>query len=595
MRNTLFSGLLAVVISGFAPVTAQAVELNFKAFGMEEGVRNELRAITLLAGLDENSENGGQEILAAAQADYARLIAALYDRGYYAPVIRILVDGRDAASIAPVRPPKTVKRVKVEVTPGPQFTFGLARVAPLAEGTELPEGFAVGQPAQASLMRDASEAAIKGWRDAGHARAEIGAQSITAKHAQAQLNADIVVQPGPKLRFGPVIVSGESAVREARIKEIAGIREGKDFSPEQLDAAAERLRRTGTFKSVALTESKQTVNGDQMPVEVQVVDMAPRRFGFGAEVSSNEGLTLSSFWLHRNFLGGAERLRLEGELGGIGGSSGGIDGRIALQFDRPSTFNARSDFYALAALERVDDPHLLVDSVTLEAGMTFRADSRRTFRGGIGFEAARTEDVYGKRDFRLLTLPLSATYDGRNSTLSATDGWYGRMELTPFAGISGVDSGARIYADLRGYRSVGERLVFALRGQLGSVTGPDLDRSPPDMLFYSGGSNTVRGHPYQGLGVTVPGGGTTGGRSFMGVQGEMRVAATDKISIVGFYDMGFVSSNSMPDGSNGTWHSGAGLGLRYATGIGPIRLDVAGPVSANGDGVQVYIGIGQAF
>ena len=71
---------------------------------------------------------------------------------------------------------------------------------------------------------------------------------------------------------------------------------------------------------------------------------------------------------------------------------------------------------------------------------------------------------------------------------------------------------------------------------------------------------------------------------------------TDAIGAVAFADWGYVGLDSVP-GTSGDSHSGAGLGLRYNTGIGPIRLDVAVPVSGETDGsdYHLYIGIGQAF
>jgi translocation and assembly module TamA len=84
---------------------------------------------------------------------------------------------------------------------------------------------------------------------------------------------------------------------------------------------------------------------------------------------------------------------------------------------------------------------------------------------------------------------------------------------------------------------------------------------------------------------------TTGGTEFVGVSGEARVGITDTIGLVAFYDYGYVAGG----GENGS-QAGAGLGVRYKTAIGPIRLDVAFPVSGDtGEGAQVYIGIGQAF
>ena len=105
----------------------------------------------------------------------------------------------------------------------------------------------------------------------------------------------------------------------------------------------------------------------------------------------------------------------------------------------------------------------------------------------------------------------------------------------------------------------------------------------------------MRGQPYQSLNVDQGGGAASGGRSFLGLSAELRAKVTDSISLVGFADAGYIGSESVYDGS-GRWHSGAGLGLRYDTSVGPIRLDIAGPLTGStGEGVQVYIGIGQAF
>ena len=166
----------------------------------------------------------------------------------------------------------------------------------------------------------------------------------------------------------------------------------------------------------------------------------------------------------------------------------------------------------------------------------------------------------------------------------------------PYYGLSGAASGARGYLDARAYRSVGggDKVTLAGRFQLGTIIGSDIGDTPPDLLFLSGGSGTVRGHSYQSLTVTT-GGVETGGRSFLGFSGEARVKINDKFGVVGFYDIGYIGENSTVD-STGGWHSGAGLGLRYQTGIGPIRLDVAVPVTgSSSNSFEAYVGIGQSF
>ncbi|MGR3586596.1 MAG: BamA/TamA family outer membrane protein, partial [Pseudooceanicola nanhaiensis] len=83
-----------------------------------------------------------------------------------------------------------------------------------------------------------------------------------------------------------------------------------------------------------------------------------------------------------------------------------------------------------------------------------------------------------------------------------------------------------------------------------------------------------------------------GGRSFLGLSGEIRAKVTDSIGVVGFVDYGYVSPG--PDFSGGDDHAGAGIGGRYYTPIGPVRFDIAVPISGE-SGYGIYVGIGQAF
>jgi translocation and assembly module TamA len=95
--------------------------------------------------------------------------------------------------------------------------------------------------------------------------------------------------------------------------------------------------------------------------------------------------------------------------------------------------------------------------------------------------------------------------------------------------------------------------------------------------------------------VTLADGQRSGGASFVGFSGEARVGLTESLQSVAFVDYGYIGVDSFPDDTGGD-QVGAGLGVRYVTPIGPIRLDVAVPVSgeSNSD-FQVYVGIGQAF
>jgi len=587
-----------IVMLWITATSAHAAEVTLNGV-TDDDLNGSMRGGSLLIEqtLQEENRPSTAEILGAARADYKRLLAVLYDNGYFSGSINIIVDGREAAAIPQIDPPAVISNIEIRVDAGPKFLFGRARIAPVAPETELPEGYAEGQTASLGVLKSAVANGIEGWRAQGHAKAALAAQELVADHPSRRIRADLTLDPGPRLRFGRMVISGESDVREQRIRDIAGLPEGEVFSPEELRQSTERLRRTGAFNAVALSEAEEIGPGDTLGITAQITDAPKRRLGFGAELSTLEGLTVSAFWLHRNLLGGAERLRFDAEVSGIGGNSGGTDYSLGARFERPATFNEDTDFYALALVEQLDEVSFFSRQLDLEAGIKRIASAERTYTLGLGLRTAETRDAFGENRYTLLTLPLSAEFDYRDDRLNAKNGYYLKASVTPFLAVSGSDNGVRSYVDGRAYRTFGEArpVTFAVRGQVGSVYGPDLSRAPADYLFYSGGGGSVRGQEYQSLGVAV-GAETVGGRSFVGVSGEVRVGVTDSIGIVGFVDAGYVGEEEFYDGT-GTWHSGAGIGLRYNTAVGPIRLDLAVPTSGpeTDENFQVYIGIGQSF
>ena len=137
--------------------------------------------------------------------------------------------------------------------------------------------------------------------------------------------------------------------------------------------------------------------------------------------------------------------------------------------------------------------------------------------------------------------------------------------------------------------------VEAARGLVGQASGVGVFGIPPDQRFYAGGSATVRGYRYQTLGPQFPDEKPTGGTAISTGTVELRQRILGNYGVVGFVDVGQVSANGAPFTSN--WHAGTGVGARYYTPIGPIRLDVAVPLDKlpGGDSFELYIGIGQAF
>ncbi|WP_106406191.1 autotransporter assembly complex protein TamA [Tritonibacter horizontis] len=586
--------LAATCWLGAAP--AQALTTSLTAPGATADLSDDLENASVSLSLGD--EAGVQETLAAALSDYLTLVQVLYDAGHFAPVVNITLDGREAAQINLLTPPRSIDNIVITVDPGPKFTFGQAVVTPLPErpAANLPDDFAAGRPASTGAIQAAATAGLAAWDRAGHAKVKLASQDITADAVQQRLDATLRIAPGPRLRLGKMTIEGQSDVRRAAIQQIAGFASGKVYHPDLVSKSSARLRRTGAFSSVTLRQAETPNPDGTLDFVASVEDLPKRRFTFGVEISSSEALEVSTSWMHRNLFGGAERLKIDLSLRGLGSSD--VDGTVSARLDRPAALGTDETLFYSGALEKAEEEHYSATSILGEVGLR-RIVSDTTFvEGSVGLYLVKADDAYGAgRDFNYLSARLRGERDKRNIKTDASAGYYLDGEVIPFVGLDGRDPGLKINLDARGYKSLGStgRVVLAGRVQVGSVIGPEASDVSPTLLYFSGGAGSVRGQEYQSLGVDV-GGDVAGGRSYLALSGEVRGRITDAISLVGFYDVGFVDAGSFVS-SDSEHHAGAGIGLRYnVTGIGPIRLDLAVPVSGDdADGLQFYIGIGQAF
>ncbi len=595
--HKLLVGAAVLALAAAFAIPGRAFDaVEFKVTGASKALTKDIKAASGLVG--SKADKSALDLFADAQAEYGKILSALYASGHYGPEIHVLIDGREAASIAPLDAPSTIKHITVTVDPGPAFTFSDAQIGPLARKTVIPSGFAAGKVADSGMIKAAVAAGLDGWRTEGNAKADVAAQDLTADHASSTLSASVQLAPGPVLRFGDLVIHGAKSIREARVRKIAGLPTGKRFSPADEARVAERLRRSGVFSSVSLTEDEKITAPDLLGLTADLVEAKPRRYTFGAEVATNEGLGLNGSWLHRNLLGGGERFEVTGALTNISAKGSGMDYSLGATLDRPATPGPDTTLNLSFKIGHVDDADYSANVLTTGFGFTHYFSDSLTGHAALSYSYSDGKDAAGDFLYRSVALPMGVTWDRRDSKTDATKDFYIDLNVKPFLGFGTSDNGVRVAFDGRYYKSLGAQrgIVLATRLQGGAVLGASALGTTRGDLFYSGGGGTVRGQPYQSLGVTVIDGGTpvdTGGTRFLAASLEARVRVTESIGIVGFVDAGSVGLGGL---SGNAWQAGAGLGLRYATGVGPIRLDVAVPVHGKTDEkFQIYIGLGQAF
>ena len=155
----------------------------------------------------------------------------------------------------------------------------------------------------------------------------------------------------------------------------------------------------------------------------------------------------------------------------------------------------------------------------------------------------------------------------------------------------------RSLAEASAYYPASDSIVLAGRVRGGVILGASRDRIAPTRRYYSGGGGSVRGYGFQDIGPRDAEGDPLGGRAIVEFSTEARFrfrAFGQELGVVPFLDAGNVYPKG--PGIKGLQY-GAGIGARYYSALGPMRLDVATPLNPrSGDPtVAVYVSIGQAF
>ena len=531
-----------------------------------------------------------------SRADAELLAELLRSQGYY-----------DAAVAPRTEQAGGTLRVVLDAEAGQQYRFasvalpGLDAAGP--EAAKLAETFGVksGDPVIAEDVIAGELALRTALGEQGFAQARVGEREIEINHQTRLATLSLPVRPGPLARFGAIRVSGSPPFSARHLQTIARFRPGDPFKRSEVDDLRRALIATGLI-STADIQLAPVDDGRTVDLAVRLEPAPSHTIAGELGYGTGEGARLEASWTDRNFFNPEGALTLRG----IAGTNEQL---LGVQLRR-SNFKMRDQVLNLqaSAANREFDAYrakTLQLAGNLERQSNFIWQKKWTWTAGAELLATDERGVFDlsgvkdTRTFLIAAFPASLGYDGSDSLLDPTTGFRLSGRASPeVSARNGAFTYGRVQLDASAYHPVSDRIVAAGRVRLGTILGAGTFDLAPSRRFYSGGGGSVRGYGYQQLGPKDMDGDPIGGRGLAEFALEARIRPGQfggNFGIVPFFDGGSLTTDSQPSFSN--WRFAAGIGARYYSSFGPIRVDVGFPLNRQeGDGpVAVTVSLGQAF
>ena len=601
-----------VMLIAMSGAVAQPVAYRTTIEGVDGELRQAIADSATLVALQEEPTPTLAALIRRAEDDVDRVISALRAFGYYLGTANITIGGlspRDPGLAEALAAQSGPLAVNVAVAPGPVFTVAALDLA-VAEGSvePLPSGIdraalgiAVGDPARSDAILEAESRLATQMRRLGFPFARVADRRAVVDFATRTMEVTYLLAAGPEADFGDIGFDGLQQVDRDLLLSLAPFAPGDPYRPGALAEYRSALSGLGVFNSVRVRGAEALDPDGRLPVTVTVSERKRRFIGFGADYATSEGFGANAFWGHRNLFGSAERLRLGLEVARIGENSaddysyGGT-----LSFRKPAFLLPNQDL--LADLELRDESLDAFQRTGADAsvGLERRLSETLSVNAGLSLEYEEVTDNEEVTDqFTFVGFPLRLRWDDTDDLLDPTEGARITAAFTPYFEALGSSqdlyrlrtSGSAYYD----FGSDGDTVVAGLVG-LGVLAGPALDEVSSPKRFYAGGGGTVRGYDFQSVGPLDADGDPISGRSLFHFSLELRQRAFGDVSLVPFIDGGTVFESEYPDFSEELRY-GAGIGIRYATGVGPLRFDVAVPLNGRetDDSFAIYVSLGQAF
>ncbi len=590
---------LVFVVAASAALCAQGVPASAWAApkaAIEGDLNPKLRtAVAIAIGETDRPIENRFEARRRARVAAEDAVALLRSEGYYANQVEAdVTEAEPAQAVVRVQPGLRfrIEDPKLEWV-GPEPTLGVQLAG------EAVMGLANGQAGRAADVLGAEGRILAAVQKRGYADVAPGERQVVVDHADRSVRPTFRIVSGDLVRLDGLDLVSPGRSNPDWLRSLAPWKAGDPYDPDDVGELERRLLDTGVYDSVtvALAGKAQATPQGLRPVVVSLVDRKPRTLELGASYSTSEGFGGDARWTRYNLLGRADTYSYYAR-------ASSVDSRLGADLTLPHWRRAQQTLKGQVGLYRTR-----TDAYD-ETGIGARADVERRYRRtsfitlGTALDYSQTDERQAGRvtslGRKLVTASvLSAmALDRSDDPLDPKRGWRVEARLEPTV-IAGEDlmPYLRIQGQASAYLPFDEkgRTVLAGRLKAGSIVGGTIPEVPASRRFYSGGGGSVRGYAYQAIGPRLADNTPQGGLALAEASVELRQKIGKHWGVVAFVDAGSVGSDQVPTSKD--LSVGAGLGVRYDLGFGPIRADIAVPlVKRSGDSAfQIYLSIGQSF
>lgn len=414
----------------------------------------------------------------------------------------------------------------------------------------------------------------------GYVDAAFTANRIDVYPDSNAADIEIMFDSGDRYSFGDVVLD-QQVLSDSLVLAYKGFDEGDYYDEDELSSFQTELRNSGYFESITITPLAPRRDLKQIPIVVSLVG-APRRFlTYGIGLSTDTGVRLKFGRNIRRWNERGHQLNLNVQLSPVVSE---VSANYRLPYGDPRREWLSFDTGIIR--EKTDTS----ETEGLEFGVR-RVLQLNELWSQTQLVSLIVEDfeVADQTDRSRLLMPgVEWSRLDADNRLRPTNGSKLDLELRAAADRFGSDTSfVQLLTDIKWIRTVQSDDRILMRAQLGGTLEKSFRELPPSVRFFAGGDNSVRGYDFETLGPVNEDGEVIGGSRIFTASIEYERAVRERWSVAFFADTG----NAFDD-SNIDLHTGIGIGARWQSPLGPIRIDIARPLDGLDRDLRLHINLG---